>query len=339
MRTSTSSREGEQELRRLVTEGAAVRAMTSDQHDELWRSISSRARKPRRAPRLLMISGAASAATVWLAVSISRPVPRAPLPTAADHTPTAHTASPSPSALVAPPQPGQTRTVHLGSRGDLALWPDAQVTLPPGVDANQRGAYRVRLERGRIAAAIGPRGSDEPLAVVTPQLAVVVVGTRFWVEVSHDTTFVAVEEGRVRIERGEHTVFLGAGDSIRSDDPRLQNERPGDPCAGETVLAGRRACLTREAAGRGLAAENALFALGLLERDQGGDRVRAMALFREYQRRFPTGILGPEVALTVTSLLAAEGNHRQACAEADVFAHRFPRDQLTHERLLRICGR
>jgi len=211
--------------------------------------------------------------------------------------------------------------------------------LPPGADASQRGAYRVLLEGGRLAATVGPRGADEPLTVVTPELSVAVVGTRFSVSTSQGISEVVVEEGKVRVERGQRRVFLTTGDSIRSDDPRLMDAQAvlPFPCQGEPSVAARRACLMQKSRSSGIAAENALLALGLLERNEGGNRPRALASFREYQRRFPGGILSPEVALAITSTLALEGDMGKACAEADAFLRRFPRDRRTYERLRQIC--
>lgn len=315
-------------LRRLTADGSAVRPMTADQREELWRTLTWRARSPRRSVwrPLLVVATTAALVLVWAA--------RTPGP---DQTKVARKVAPNvPAASIGGTGRPQARVVHLGNRGELELRADAQLTLPPRVDANQRGTYRVRLEHGQLAAAVGPRGADEPLAVETPQLAVIVVGTRFSVEVSDDLTSVAVTEGRVRVERGARAVFLSAGEAIRSDDPRLADAAPA-PCPGS--LDDRRACLRRRADGQGLPAENALLALGLLERGPGADRERALALFREYQRRFPTGVLAPEVALAITTALAADGRAAQACAEADAFARRFPADRTTRERLASLCGR
>jgi hypothetical protein len=235
--------------------------------------------------------------------------------------------------------PSEARRVQLGSRIALGLWPEAQVTLPPQASADQHGVYRMRLERGRIVAAVAPRGTDEPLSVVTPQLRVVVVGTRFSVEVDHDLTSVAVTEGRVRIEGGDHVVFLSAGESIRSDDERLSGKTAPFPCADRPAIADQRACLTRASAGAGLAAENALYALALLERDRGGDPERALLALREYQHRFPHGALAPEVALTLADMLTALGRRREACAEAKSSALHSAYDATTRDRLRRFCDR
>jgi hypothetical protein len=234
------------------------------------------------------------------------------------------------------PSTAQSRLVHLGSRADLELRSDAQVTLPAGVDANQRGPYRVRLDHGRMLATAGHREADEPLAVETPQLVVVVVGTRFSVEVTDGLTLVAVQEGRVRVERGAHALLLSAGEAIRSDDARLNDARPVAACTDLPGLDDRRGCLRRAADGQGLAGENALFALALFEREEGRERA-ALAHLREYQRRFPTGALAPEVSVALATALANAGERAQACAEALSFARRFPGEKTTHEHLRHIC--
>jgi hypothetical protein len=297
-----------------------------------------------RLRRALAVAGAAAAvaAVLFFAVQGERVPQEAGVavhagPAAAASAPGAALASPAAAEVELSPQ---LRTVHLGSRGDLRLWPNARVTLPPGADANHHGAYRVLLEDGRLAATVGPRGPDEPLTVVTPELSVAVVGTRFSVSTSQGISEVAVEEGKVRVEKGQRLVFLTAGDSIRSDDPRLTDAHAGlaFPCQDEPDVAARRACLVQESQGPGIAAENALLALGLLERDEGGNRRAALASLREYQRRFPSGILAPEVALAITRTLALDGELGKACAEADAFSRRFPHDWGTYERLRRICS-
>jgi hypothetical protein len=348
MSTPTPLRGVPGELARLLTEGSAVRTMTGEQKADLWRRFGRRAEVPRQ-PRLRRVIAIAAAATaVGVTCLIALRAVREPRGSGAGVATsvgrTAGLASRVPGvtgpAAAKAESSSQLRTVHLGNRGDLVLWPNALVTLPPGVDANQRGAYRVLLESGRLAAAVGPRGSDEPLTVVTPELSVAVVGTRFSVSTSQGVSEVAVEEGKVRVEKGKQMVLLVAGGSIRSDDPRLTHVQPapGLPCLDELDVSARRACLENESRGHGIAAENALLALGLLERAEGRHGRRALAALREYQRRFPAGTLAPEVALAITSTLVQEGRQKQACAEADAFGRRFPHDRGTYERLRHICS-
>lgn len=333
MKNSAPPPELSPELRHLVDQGGALRPVPSGRQDELWWSLLDRAQPRRRAPRIIArVALTGAVALVALVLWGNRPASR-PASTA-QVTPSVATADPVPAPLQLPPL---ARTVHLGKRVDLGLWPDAQVTLPPTADPNQRGPYRVRLDRGRMAASVAPRQADEPLAVLTPQLSVFVVGTRFSVNVDQEVTTVAVEEGRVRVERDQRILYLSAGDSVRSDDPRLRGEMPAVPCADERELGGRRACLTREAAGQGLAAENGLFALGMLARSERDGRARAIAHFRDHQRRFPSGVLAPEVALALADLLVADGHREQACAELAAFARRLPGDRATRDRLRSLC--
>jgi hypothetical protein len=335
MSESASPPELSPELRRLVDQGGALRPVTSGRPDELWWSLLDRA-QPRRRARWIIACAALSGVAALVALVLWASRPASPPASGALATRTAPTADSTAAPLQLPPL---ARTVHLGHRVALGLWPDAQVTLPPVADPNQRGPYLVRLDRGHLAASVASRQPDEPLAVLTPQLSVFVVGTRFSVDVDQDVTSVVVEEGRVRVEREQRVLYLSAGETVRSDDPRLVGDAPAVPCAGERTLIGRRACLTREAAGPGLAAENALFALGVLERGQSDGRARAIVHLRDHQRRFPSGVLAPEVALALTDLLVADGHREQACAELAAFARRFPRDRATRDRFRSLCER
>jgi hypothetical protein len=348
MSTPTPLRGVSGELARLITEGSAVRSMASEHKADLWRRFGRRVEGPQRPHVRRLIALVAAAAAVGVVSFFVWRADRAPLGSDAGvathgnpaaRPPTRGPGSAGLAASTAEISP-QLRIVHLGSRGDLLLSPDALVTLPPGVDASQHGAYRVLLDDGRLAATVGPRGPDEPLTVVTPELTVAVVGTRFSVSTGLGVSEVVVEEGRVRVEKDRRTVLLVAGDSIRSDDPRLTPAQaaPALPCLDQLDLIARRGCLVHESRGHGVAAENALLALGLLERNQGGGRRRALAPLREYQRRFPNGILAPEVALAIASTLALEGDQAQACAEADAFLRRFPHDRGTYERLWQLCS-
>ena len=53
-----------------------------------------------------------------------------------------------------------------------------------------------------------------------------------------------------------------------------------------------------------------------------------------------TSVIKPAASpASISGNEAAQGHPVQACAEADLFARRYPRDPTTYERLLRICGR
>ena len=59
----------------------------------------------------------------------------------------------------------------------------------------------VRLAAGRLAAEVPPQPAGQPLELRTPQVAVVVRGTRFSMRTDGSQTRVAVEEGRVELQR------------------------------------------------------------------------------------------------------------------------------------------
>ncbi|MET0342774.1 MAG: FecR family protein [Polyangiales bacterium] len=209
------------------------------------------------------------------------------------------------------------RRFSLGGRGEIALTGDVVARVPPALEAGGQGSIEVALERGTLTASVGPRRQQEPLSIVTPHVAVVVIGTRFSVVVEGDQTKVAVEHGRVRVDRGARSVFVDAGDALKSDDPRLapppDSPFPASsaPCADAPQ---RRRCLREAARGRGLAAENALFALALHERDERRDPDAALSLLRTYVRRFPRGVLVPDAVLTAARLLRETGREQEACA-------------------------
>jgi hypothetical protein len=102
-------------------------------------------------------------------------------------------------------------------------------------------------------------------------------------------------------------------------------------CEGDSVT--RRTCLLRTSQGIGLTAENALFALALLERDELADRGAALARLDEYERRHPRGVLAPEVALARVETLLGDGRPEAARAAAAEHARRFPDDLATSRRL------
>jgi hypothetical protein len=270
---------------------------------------------------------------------------RLPEPDAARRT------SPSPRAEALPPggasvrddgaQP-RARRLSLGGRGELDIGSGAKLIVPSEAELAAHHPLRIRLERGRVEARVAPRALDEPFAIATPHLEVVVVGTRFSVAVDAAVTTVRVEHGRVRVEKAGHSLLLDAGQTLRSDDARFDPaprsaspSKPGCSSAGDPPL--RRECLARAAAGSGLEAQNALLSLGLLERELG-DRPAALARFREYQRRHPRGVLAPEVALALVQTLMREGQPAEARAAAENYARRFPDDADTAQRLRALAA-
>jgi hypothetical protein len=77
----------------------------------------------------------------------------------------------------------------------------------------QRNGRALRLDRGGIAAAVGPRREGRHFAVVTPHAGLTVLGTEFSVSASEKATGLQVSEGTVRmsLREGDHYRDVGEG--------------------------------------------------------------------------------------------------------------------------------
>ena len=258
---------------------------------------------------------------------------------------------PSPST-----SPGE-RVVSLDGVGEFTLEAGAELSPPASMETDSGRRLVMRMQRGRIRARIAPRPPDEPFAIVTPHAAVVVIGTCFTVSVERGCTAVSVEHGRVRVEHAGQSALLDSGQSLRSDEawpapparpsaptaraaasmaPTSASPAPGaSPQAGRCQgdAAARRECLRRASRGTDLNAQNALFALALLERDERGDGSEALARLDEYEQRHAQGVLAPEVALARVQTLLQQGELPAARAAVGRYARSNPDDRTTRERL------
>ena len=306
----------------------------------------------------MLVGLVAAGATVLAGLLVYLAPPRAHLPGGpAPQTDSGRPLEPAiaAEARVAAPAGERPRSISLGGRGEITLERDTVARLAtPGAAAGV-GPRIVELQRGRLLADVATRAADEPLSIITPHVVVLVVGTRFTVAVDSDATDVTVEHGRVRVERDGRSVFVGAGESLRSDDRRFTppvaapartaavrpSSRGGKvrSCTAAASSSDRASCLRRVARGTDLAAENALVALALLERTQHADRAAALARLEEYERRFPGGTLTREVALLTVRTLVESGAQREACAYAERYAARLPEDHVTLARLHASCTR
>jgi TolA-binding protein/ferric-dicitrate binding protein FerR (iron transport regulator) len=177
-------------------------------------------------------------------------------------------------------------------------------------------------------------------------------------------TRVDVSEGEVRVEglagTGSGTGATGAvevrgGEHLESSDPRLATAplvapkgpaglaptlvasappSPVQPTTGSMTgsttcpstgdVATRRDCYTRAAAGEGIPAQNALYALAVLERDESHDLDGAVRDFTAYGSRFPDGVLAQEAAVGAIDVLLEQGRYTDARARADAYLTAFP---------------
>jgi len=248
------------------------------------------------------------------------------------------------------------RTVSLGDVGTIEITARTDLRIEVGA-SEEADEQRVFVLLGEARAHITKRDPKRPFVLVTPHLRVVVVGTRFTVNVSSPHTEVAAQEGLVRIESLDGgSLALHAGQSATSDDVRLSRpaiptptpepERPTgaarptprasqasgreDECRAKRSTTARRECLVRLAAGDGLPAQNALYALGLLEKKNGDNRA-ALAAWRSYARRFKVGLLAPETSIAILRALLDDKQYADALAQAESFDENFSTDPRRQE--------
>lgn len=238
------------------------------------------------------------------------------------------------------PLGNETHLIDLPGLGTLTLSADASFRGPTVSDTT--GELLLHLDAGKLDAQIDHRSAVRPFAVVTPDAKVVVVGTRFSVDIIGGSSRIAVDQGQVRVEVRERVWLLSAGDRLSTSDEALRALTPEgskpraliEDCARGHDSEPQRACYREAAAGSDLDAENALYALGLLEQRSAGRGAEALEAFRAYQRRFPRGLLATEVALATLIELVHQHRDREALDEARRFAVAYPDDSRFSEVLL-----
>jgi ferric-dicitrate binding protein FerR (iron transport regulator) len=116
--------------------------------------------------------------------------------------------------------PGETVAVR-GGRAELRWQDGSSLALEDGtelrLDDAGDGSRRVALVRGRLRAEVAPQPAGRPLRLAAAQGEVRVLGTRFAVECDPDTLRVAVEQGRVEVQRpgDAAAVAVAAGEVAR----------------------------------------------------------------------------------------------------------------------------
>lgn len=81
-------------------------------------------------------------------------------------------------------------------------FPDpTRIELGPATTLRECAPKRVRLDSGTLSADVAKQPAGTSFVVTTPQAEIVVIGTRFTIACSTDSTRVEVREGRVRVTR------------------------------------------------------------------------------------------------------------------------------------------
>lgn len=183
----------------------------------------------------------------------------------------------------------------------------------------------VKLESGRISVG---RAGDAVVKIETPHVSLEARHSRFLAEVVTTGTSLIVEEGEVVLRAGNVTRVVKAGETVvwppTPEIPSALLESPTPMSAKCDDDTNRHACLENEAKGSTLDAQAALFELGTLES------------LDESLRRFPDGVLHPEVRLRRLVLLVKTRRFDEARAAARDFELACPDDaRLAEVRALR----
>lgn len=210
----------------------------------------------------------------------------------------------------------------------------SQVSAAPELVAASGARYRLEgrlldIESGSIR--LHPR---RPLTVRAAGIEVVVHGAQVLVDVRANGAQVSVESGEAVVR------YRGEERQLRSGEQFIQRAAVAAPPPEQAQVApltvpalslptprcnGSSECLSAVAKGSTLEAQTALYELAL-NAHQRGELAQAAALFDEYSRRFPTGVLAPEAS--VGAMLSKEtlGDRAGADREAELFLQRFSAD-------------
>ncbi len=308
---------------RLLEAADVAEPWRAEDRQESWRRIAARADEPsRRGARWV---GVAVAALLLVTALLAR----RELLSKGDLAPSVVPAiAAAPAKLHEPP--ALLKQIDLGSLGTIEVGDGTVYELSPAVAS---AGPTLRLKAGRLCATIRHRdpAREGPFTLVAPKLRIIDVGTRFCVVATASRTAVDVTEGEVRVEGDDWSRRVVAGQSLASDDPRPSPvPAVGAPapssssCEALRSLDAREACEAAASAGDGLAAQNALYNLALLARDQRHDGASALSLFQAYRHRFPQGPLAPEASLGILTELSQEGRYAEAAEEATQYLAAYP---------------
>ncbi len=200
-----------------------------------------------------------------------------------------------------------------------AAQPGLQLVASAGTKWKQSSPTTVVLSAGRMSMV---RAGE--VRIETPHATIEAHQSRFLAEVISSGTSLIVEEGEVVLRAGSITRIVRAGESLLwppspeiparlLETPPVVEERCSTSPVGE-----RRGCLEAEAATSSLDAQAALYELGVLEAKSGRSE-RAIDAWNQSLRRFPEGVLHPEVRLA----LLVELVRARRFAEAEIAAQAF----------------
>jgi FecR protein len=238
---------------------------------------------------------------------------------------------------------GARESKRVRLKGGALVGVAAETTLM--VDAGQRPA----VTKGRVSLQVPRQPPGEQFTVEAGPYMIVVVGTKFDVDMGARQLEVSVQEGVVEVWRDGKMVRLKAGNSWRGPvgEPTARTSRarrvaasgsafrqhPGDRFEQAKLAlatgdaAGALEILRDLAAGSGPIAENSGYEIGLVLRDRQQEPRAAIEAWRRYRERFPRGLLRAEADLSIVETALELGERNAALLEAEAFLRRHPRSE------------
>lgn len=239
-----------------------------------------------------------------------------------------------------------TTTLHLAA-GKSQLPDGTEVELAEGTEGSYRADEQrssLEFDRGRLNIKVAHQREGRHFVVKTQGFEFRVLGTQFCVVTSGNRINLDVTEGRVEVsdatstlkvvEAGGHWSNLGDSEpnelpaaSVAQLQPHLLAPRvdsappnpknANDPTSCRDLLRSgeptqSEQCYLQIAQGNGLSAEMALYEVARLRRDVLSNPGAALGALDEYERRFASGTLAPEVGMARVNLLARLGRVDEA---------------------------
>ena len=234
--------------------------------------------------------------------------------------------------------------------GCLAVVSLQPVLRPTHIEASNEAVWhrdadqQITLERGQLHVR-----TTSSVAVRTQFGSATVTDGQLSLDVDQQRLLVSGAQGLVEVHSSLGDRILRPGESLqlvrqvalsaqKTPEALLQTDsvEPRSAC-GEAVD-----CLTETAKGSSLAAQLALFDLGVAA-NRRGQRAQAIAAWREYLERFPDGVLAPEASGALVRALVAQAP-RDALAQAEQYHQQFGAEpsaggiELLRAHLLRDVG-
>lgn len=229
---------------------------------------------------------------------------------------------------------GWSRLVLAGAASALIGAVVTDVWLAPAAKAEPweplAGAEVERTAVPLVHGQVRGMPSKTPARLRTLHGEVVWSDARFLLEAAPGRTTLVVEAGDVVWRDGSGERRLAQGERLEIPAPIDVPSAlvvPATP-SGCGEGAERVTCLQRLAEGDGLAAENALFELGLVERDGLHQPASALGRFRTYLERFPNGVFRAEARVSMVVAWVRLGRTQEALQDAKAFVRDAPGDPL-----------